>query len=138
MKHRFLTVFFALLITSLLGCSKAPYANVSNSELESLLKENVTLIDIRRPEEWKQTGVVKGSHLITLFDGQGRLVESFFDKLGSVVKDKETPVVLICRTGNRTQAGSQMLVENLGFKTVYNVTNGITGWISEGREVEKR
>ncbi len=126
---------FLLLSFLLVACSEPPYTTVDNAELDTLLKQGVTLIDIRRPEEWRETGVVRGSHLITLFDDRGRLKESFFQKLGDVVKDKTQPVALICRTGNRTQAGAQLLAEKLGFTQVYNVRNGITGWLAEGRPV---
>ena len=41
------------------------YFNVINQQLKTMLDEGVTIIDIRRPEEWKQTGVVKGSQRLT-------------------------------------------------------------------------
>ncbi|MEN8214266.1 MAG: rhodanese-like domain-containing protein, partial [Pseudomonadota bacterium] len=42
------------------------YTNISNAELTQLLERETTLVDIRRPEEWKQTGIVPGSRMITL------------------------------------------------------------------------
>lgn len=42
--------------------------DISNAQLQTLLDQGVTLVDIRLPEEWKQTGVVKAansSHYLT-------------------------------------------------------------------------
>ena len=110
------------------------YTNINNSELSQLLEDKVTLVDIRRPEEWKQTGVVPGSNMITLFTSRGGVNPDFVSQLQRV-SSPDKPVVLICRTGNRTRAGSTMLVKQLGYKSVYNVTHGITGWIADKREV---
>ena len=126
-----------LLVLLTLGCSEPKYKNISNEELQTLMDNGVTIVDIRRPEEWLQTGVVKGSKTITLFDESGRVKNSFFPKLEQAAPDKTAPIILICRTGNRTQAGSEMLVDHLGYSDVHNVRNGITSWIMEGRPVKK-
>jgi rhodanese-related sulfurtransferase len=44
-------------------------------------------------------------------------------------------VVLICRTGNRTDVLARMLIEQADYQQVYNVTRGITSWIAAGGEV---
>ena len=36
------------------------YSNISNAQLQELLNQGVILVDIRREEEWQQTGIVKG------------------------------------------------------------------------------
>lgn len=112
----------------------AGYSNISNAQLEALQKEGVTVVDIRRPEEWQQTGVVKGSKLLTLFNGAGQLQPAFLNNIKQIAPP-DKPVILICRTGNRTMAGSQLLSQHLGYKDVYNVTNGITHWIAQGKPV---
>jgi rhodanese-related sulfurtransferase len=108
-------------------------SNVSNTELQTLLDEKVTLVDIRLPEEWQETGIVAGSQPITLFQKDGSVAADFLTKIQQVAP-MDKPVALICRTGNRTRAGSEMLVQ-VGYKQVYNVTHGITGWIKEGKAV---
>ena len=42
---------------------------------------------------------------------------------------------MICRTGNRSQTASEILV-GLGFTQVYNVDGGITAWVDSGLPVE--
>jgi len=120
----------------LLDASPAPFKNVNNAELQALLEKGTKIIDIRRPDEWKQTGVIDGSILLTAFDGRGKLVPEFPADLAKQVT-KEEPFILICRTGNRTSNISMALAEQLGYKGVINVTDGITKWISDGKPVRK-
>lgn len=112
-----------------------PYERVNNAELKRMVDEGAMVIDIRRPEEWRQTGVIDGSYLITAFDEQGRMTREFPSFFGQLT-NPEQPVVLICRTGNRTDALARMLVEQAGYEKVYNVTNGITSWIAAGGDVK--
>jgi len=112
------------------------YTNINNSELSKLLGDKVTLVDIRRPEEWKQTGVVPGSNMITLFTSRGGVNPDFVSQLQKV-SSPDKPVILICRTGNRTRAASTMLVKQLEYQKVYNVTRGIKGWIADKRQVSR-
>ena len=120
----------------LISVTPPPFANISNSELQSRLENGVKLIDIRRSEEWRETGIVDGSIKLTAFDNQGRFIQSFADDLTKIVQPDEE-FVLICRTGNRTSALSNWLVTKGGYKNVINVQDGITSWIKEGRPVNK-
>ena len=119
------------------GCAEEIlYFNVDNQQLKTMLDEGVTIIDIRRPEEWKQTGVVKGSQRLTSFDKGGRLVPNFLPTVTQNIP-KDQPVILICRTGNRTSALSAHLSRELGYTNIYNVKDGITRWIREGNPVTR-
>lgn len=119
----------------LLGISEPPYASIDNAELKKLLAEGVKIYDIRRPEEWKQTGVIKGSRLLTLFDRKG-VNRDFMPTFAKEVRPDEK-VILICRTGNRTQKAADYIANELGYKKVYNVKDGIMRWTREGNPVEK-
>lgn len=120
----------------LLGISPPPFQNASNDEVEALLAKGTKIIDIRRPEEWKQTGVVKGSILLTAFDARGQIVPDFPKAIQETV-GKDEPFILICRTGSRTGSLALPLAEQLGYKHVINATKGITSWIKEGHQVSK-
>lgn len=112
------------------------YSNIENAKLKELIEQGVTVVDIRRQEEWQQTGIIKGSKTITFFDHTGRINPNFVPEFRAIAK-QDRPVILICRTGNRTQAASQAVAQQLGYKAVLNVTHGITGWIAEKRPVVK-
>jgi len=112
------------------------YSNINNAKLDELIQQGFTVVDIRLQEEWRQTGIVNGSKTITFFDKTGRISPNFVPDFTAAVKPDQ-PVALICRTGNRTQAASKAIAQQLGYKNVMNVTHGITGWISENRPVVK-
>lgn len=127
-------LFGALLLALTLGgCAEPPYTNVDNAGLKALLAQDVPLYDIRRPEEWRQTKVVEGSRPLTYVDASGRTNPEFLPRFTAEV-GKNDPVVLICRTGNRTDALARELME-MGYTQVYNVRHGISRWIGEGNPV---
>ncbi len=126
-------VFTSLLVTA---CSPPPYTNVDNQGLQKLMDSSVTVIDIRRPEEWRETGVLEGSQGMTFVDENGRVVPGFLNDFNASV-NKDQPVVLICRTGNRTDVLARHLIEKMGYSQVYNVRDGIMGWLREGHPVTR-
>ena len=98
------------------------------------------LIDIRTPPEWKETGVARGARQVNMIHPQG--AKGFTDQLmGELKGDKNTPIALICRTGNRTTQ-VQRYLQSVGFTQVYNVKEGMAGsaagpgWIRRGLPVE--
>ena len=127
---------FLLLMLSLGGCAEPPYTNVDNVQLKMLRAQGVPIYDVRRPEEWRQTGVVEGSRKLTFVDAAGRLNPEFLPSFGAEV-DKTAPVILICRTGSRTDKLARELAEKMGYTQVYNVRHGITAWIGENNPVIK-
>ena len=129
-----LAVFAASL--SLSACSKPPYENVDNAQLKTLIAQGIPLYDVRRPDEWRQTGVVEGSRLLTWVDGGGRVQPGFVENLAADAP-KDKPVAIICRTGNRTSQLARELMEQHGYTRVYNVKDGITGWIGAGQPVAR-
>lgn len=112
------------------------YSNISNAELKELIDDDILVIDIRREEEWEQTGIVAGSKTITFFDKTGRVSKDFLPQFTAIAK-KDQPVVLICRSGARTKVASQAIAQQLGYKNVINVTDGIMSWIGEKRPINK-
>jgi len=127
----------SLLLLLMMGCAvDVPYTNLDNQQLQALLDQGVPMVDIRRPEEWRQTGVVEGSHRITFVDGRGRVLPDFLPRF-SQVAGKDDPVILICRTGNRTNVLARHLIEKMAYSQVYNVRDGISGWIRAGRPVSR-
>ncbi len=99
----------------------------------------VTLIDIRTPMEWRQTGVAEGAHRIDMLNPKGPA--GFAEQvLAEVGGDKSAPIALICRTGNRSGQMQKELMDR-GFTNVYNVPGGMvgspeaSGWMNAGLPV---
>lgn len=132
MIKRFLALT-ALGLSALLA--HAEVINIDNAELVRLTVSGVPLIDIRTEGEWKDGGVMAGSKLLTFFDEAGRSnPPQWLEKLKAVTKPGQ-PVILVCRSGRRSSAAAQFLSAEAGYKTVYNVSKGMNGWVGEGRPV---
>ena len=125
-----------LVITTLTACSEPPYNNLDNTQLKILLEQGTPIFDVRRLDEWRQTGVVNNSKLLTLVSANGKVNPEFFPRFTSMI-GKNDPVILICRTGNRTSQLARHLVEKLGYTNVHNVKNGITQWIKDKNPVKR-
>lgn len=127
-----------LLIATLLAfatTAQAEIIDIDNAQLEKLAKSGIPVIDIRTQAEWEDTGIVAGSKLLTFFDAQGAYnASAWLEKVKPLAKPNE-PVIVICRTGNRTKPVSQFLSQQAGYTTVYNVKSGIKGWLGDGKPV---
>lgn len=123
-----------LLACGFAASARADTQQISVAELDDLLRQGVTVIDVRRADEWQATGIVPGSRMITAFDAEGRLDPNFPETVAASVPSDQ-PVVLICRSGNRSAKASRLLNEQLGFQHVYNVEGGIQEWLQERRPV---
>ena len=105
------------------------------ADLKAAQKNGVVVIDIRRAEEWAETGIIKGAHTITAFTQSGQLHPEFQRKFIAIVPTPDTPVMLYCRTGNRTGIIGNALVSQLGYSDVTHLSDGIVGWIAGGAPV---
>lgn len=99
-------------------------AEVSVTEAARLRDAGAFVLDVREPAEW--TGVhIPGATLIPLGQLPGRLAE--------VPRDR--PVVVYCRSGNRSAQGRGILV-GAGFPSVTSVSGGILAWQAAGLPTE--
>jgi rhodanese-related sulfurtransferase len=128
--------FAAMLLLNLAASlAHGEIVSVGNEQLKALIKQGTPVVDLRTAGEWRQTGVVKGSQLITLFDEQGRADPAAWARQVDKVAAAGKPVILICRTGNRSGVAAQMLEQSGRKGTIYNVKAGISSWVGEGQTV---
>jgi rhodanese-related sulfurtransferase len=100
----------------------------------------VILIDIRQPEEWRQTGVAQDVKRVSMRQPGGgqAFAQAIYEAAG---QDLNAPIVLICRTGSRTSRLVPLLKE-MGFTNVVDVPEGMLGsragpgWIARGLPVD--
>jgi len=91
-------------------------------------KDNVVLVDVRRPDEFTgELGHVPGARLIVL--------DTLPQMIGDLPKDKT--VVFICRSGGRSGNATAFAQDN-GFTDVYNMKGGMLLWNQLGLQVEGR
>lgn len=115
--------------------AQAEVLQISNAELRKLTAQGVAVVDVRTAGEWRQTGVVAGSQLITLFDETGQADPAAWLRTLDSKVPADRPVVLICRTGNRSGKAAQLLEQRDPRRKIYNVREGITGWAAAGEPV---
>jgi rhodanese-related sulfurtransferase len=95
----------------------------------------ITLVDIRTPEEWAETGTGAGAQRLDM-----RRVDfvSALDKL--IGGDRSKPVALICARGVRSSRLSRVLRES-GYTNIIDVPEGMLGsyagpgWLERGLPV---
>jgi rhodanese-related sulfurtransferase len=129
----------AIMLLSINACSRDSGPTLTATDAYAQTQAGkLTLIDIRRPDEWKQTGVAKDALQINMAQGDSGFVAQVTAETGG---DKNTPIGLICRTGNRTTQMQRVLTD-AGFTQVYNIKEGMAGsgagpgWIARGLPVE--
>ncbi len=115
--------------------SAHPFQTIDASALQALVDRGVTVVDIRTPEEWRETGVIPGSKQIMAFTPDGRFNPRFASEFQALVRPDDE-VALICRTGSRTRIVSDALSRQAGYSRVYNVDGGIVQWLASGGDIE--
>ncbi len=111
-----------------------PLTGIDNKTLKTLRQQKVPLIDIRREDEWRWTGIIDGSLLLTAFDAEGALIPEFCTALAAIVHTGE-PYILICRSGHRTGILGNMLLHHDGGHNVFHLQEGLLGWLRAGEPV---
>jgi rhodanese-related sulfurtransferase len=92
---------------------------VSKTEFAELMKKTgAQLIDVRTPREFSN-GFIEGAKNI---DYNGDTFEKQMKKL-----DKTKPVLVYCAAGGRSENAAELLQE-WGFKEVYDLEGGYNGW----------
>jgi len=112
-------------------------------EAFELLESNpgAVLIDVRSSMEYLFVGHAKGSvHVAWIDEPDWKINENFAPQVRQVMlgglshhKEDNAPVVLICRSGKRSQEAGEILV-NDGFPDVYNVLEGFEGELDEDHQ----
>lgn len=98
---------------------KTSFNNITSEEANKRLgsEKGIILLDVRTKEEY-DTGHIKGSMLIP--------VDNLKAEADNKLKDKNSPIFVYCRSGNRSVTAAKILT-NLGYTNVYNL-GGINNW----------
>lgn len=91
----------------------------------SQTEKYLQFVDVRRAGEYENGHAPRAANL-TLSD-----LHKLTDRL-----DKSTPTYVICQGGYRSSAAASIL-EQAGFRKIYNVTGGTGAWIKAGLETEQ-
>jgi rhodanese-related sulfurtransferase len=126
LKYIFTGILFALVV---LQANAQQVTQINSKEVQTKIakEKNWVILDVRTAEEFN-TGHIKGAINIDI-----RQPNAFseIDKLNHKAK-----YIVHCRTNHRSKIAVDHMVEN-GFKTVYQMTDGFSGWISNNLEIQK-
>ena len=98
---------------------------ISDSDLIEMQEIEYILLDVRTPDEFSSGYIKKAKNLDFYSD-------TFQNDLLSI--DKSLPVVLYCRTNNRSTKTANILKQN-GFKEISVLEGGITDWVKRGNDI---
>ena len=115
----------------------ADVIKVNNEEIIELMRNGVPIVDIRKSNEWADTGVIYDSNLLTFFDKDGKYnTDLWLSKLERLI-DIDKPFILICRSGKRSGRASKYLDEQFNYEKLYDATNGMLSWINAKNKIVK-
>lgn len=125
MKTKMKDILFYAVVAAIIGYALWPAPqyykeNVTARQGLELQRSGAIILDVRTPEEWRQTGMVPGSVPATLD-------RNFLATVQRRIPDKNTPVVTLCRSGSRSVKAANILAEH-GYSNVYNAAGGIGSW----------
>jgi len=129
--ERFRLIIIVAVAFWLTGCQsgQAQQSVMKPRAFARLLQEHddVQLIDVRTPREVQQ-GKIEGARMINFLE------DDFREKIGQLDKDK--PVALYCRSGNRSSKAAAMM-DDMGFEEVYDLQGGVISWRQSGYALKK-
>ena len=121
-----INLFFVILIFFSCNFSTPVINEITTSDFKLLKRvDDIQIIDVRTIDEYK-SGYIDASLNIDFYDS------SFIDNLNILDKSKTT--VVYCKSGNRS-GKSVLIMKSLGFKNVYNLKEGMNGWLGNRNEI---
>jgi|TARA_B100000929_G_scaffold280241_1_gene258065 rhodanese-related sulfurtransferase len=97
----------------------------SDELLDFIGINSAVLVDVRTHDEYNSGYIENSLNIDYLSNDFSENVEKL---------DKNTPIVLYCRSGRRSSLSANKL-SKLGFKEIYNLEGGILDWIEIGNSV---
>jgi rhodanese-related sulfurtransferase len=102
------------------------YKDIDSQGAVSLInRDDAVVVDVREESEFKDGHVAEAKHIP---------LGSFKNRVSELESHKEKPVIVICRSGQRSAAASSLLAK-AGFTTVYNLRGGMGAWQGAGLPV---
>jgi rhodanese-related sulfurtransferase len=107
-----------MLLWSFFGNRVSGISEVNTLQATRLMNEEALLLDVREDNEWAVGRLPNARHI--------RLGE-LSKRLSELEKYKEKPIVVYCRSGNRS-ARACALLKKSGFSNASNLAGGIMAW----------
>ena len=101
--------------------------SVSVFEMPQLTREKSIIVDVSEPGDFKKAHIP---------DSVNMPAKSLANDPKPVEKHKNKNVILVCRTGNKSQSVAKQLTRS-GFEKVYILSGGMAAWEKENLPVKR-
>jgi len=121
-------ILFMLIATEISRLTRK-YAEISPVEAARMMShDEPLLLDVREINEYRAGHLRDAKHIpLGQLDAKISQIESWKDK----------PVIVYCRSGNRSGTACNLLAKQ-GFTKLYNLAGGIMAWQHDGLPVKKK
>ena len=107
-----------------------PYTTIGTDDAKHMIEAGAHVIDVRQPDEWNR-GHIPEAELVPL-NG----IYSFGKALKDLNLPEDEDVVFVCAMGQRSASASEIAMV-AGLKKVYNLANGMHGWVARRYPIER-
>ncbi len=117
-------LIITLCIFLLSGCGETKNTDSSDGSVnymeakEKIINDGAILLDVRTKEEYNEKHI-DGASLLPLD-------KIDIDSISQIVSEKDTPIIVYCRSGNRSQQAREKLIA-LGYSKVYDL-GAMSNW----------
>ena len=121
MKKLLLIIFCIFLLS---GCGGTKNTDSSDGSVnymeakEKIINDGAILLDVRTKEEYNEKHI-DGASLLPL-----DIID--IDSISQIVSEKDTPIIVYCRSGNRSKQAREKLIA-LGYSKVYDL-GAMSNW----------
>ena len=107
-----------------------PYTTIGTDDAKHMIEAGAHVIDVRQPDEWNR-GHIPEAELVPL-NG----IYSFGKALKDLTLPEDEDVIFVCAMGQRSATASEIAMVG-GQKKVYNLANGMNGWVARRYPIER-
>jgi len=107
-----------------------PYTTIGTDDARRMIEAGAHIIDVRQSEEWNR-GHIPAAILVPL-NG----IYTFGAALKELNLPENADVIFTCAVGQRSAVASEIALL-VGLKKVYNLANGMNGWVSRRYPIER-
>ena len=115
----------------------AEVININNKELSNLIEKEIKIIDVRTQNEWKSTGIIKGSFLVSLLNKNKKFIFEDWFAMFENNFGRNKSIIFICASGVRSIYISNLVKKKKPDLKIYNHKRGINYWIRSGYKIER-
>jgi rhodanese-related sulfurtransferase len=120
---------FIMVIYSFIGARLRGYKNANPAIATQLInREDAVVVDVREDNEYAGGHIINSVHVPLSY---------LKDRLKELEKYKSKPVIVGCKTGQRSGQACAMLKKE-GFEQVYNLSGGVTAWQADNLPLTKK